>query len=256
MVRRRLEGTGGRGRGLSRLPSILGASRVNRPRPNGFARTRVKRQRRRGDVKSPLRALGGEELLFAGEAPAVAGERAVLANDAVAWHDDGDRVGGAGASDGANGFGLAERAGDLRVGARAAARDALQLSPNTTLECGGLQIERKLDVRRAALDALENFRDPALELVGSSGNFRARIFIAQFGDEFVFVVAKIDRGDAAVGGGNEDFSERRLGDGVAELHARASLAIRGGRHAELRVAAFVDAAGRAVTCFVKGVGNA
>ena len=56
---------------------------------------------------------GGEKLLFAGEAPAVAGEGAVFANDAMARHDDGDGIGGAGASDGADCFWLAERAGDL-----------------------------------------------------------------------------------------------------------------------------------------------
>ena len=58
-------------------------------------------------------ALGGEELLFTREAPAIAGQCAVFANDAMTRYDNGHGVGGAGASDGANGFGLTERAGDL-----------------------------------------------------------------------------------------------------------------------------------------------
>src|SRR5690242_10796591 len=101
----------------------------------------------------------------------------------MAGHNDGNGVRGASASDGANCFGLAERAGDLRIGARVASRYALQFLPHAALKCGGLQIERKLEVRRASLDALQYFLHPALEAVRGGGNFRTRIFIAQLREE-------------------------------------------------------------------------
>ena len=56
--------------------------------------------------------LGGEEFAFALDAPAIAGEAAVLADDAVAGDGDGDGVGANGGGDGAGRGGLAELAGE------------------------------------------------------------------------------------------------------------------------------------------------
>src|SRR5262249_35442724 len=148
-------------------------------------------------------------------------------------------------------FRLTKRTRHLRIGPRAPARDALELLPHPALESRGLEIKRKLAMRRPALDAHQDLLHPALEPVGSGGNFGARIFGAQFRDEPAFFTAKITRRDAALCGGNENLSERRLSDGVAELHAQSSLSIRRGRHAQLRVTPLVDAARPAGSGFVK-----
>ena len=98
-------------------------------------------------------------------------------------------------------------------------------------------------MRRPAFDALQHFLHPALEAVRGGGDFRARVFLAELRDEAGFVVAEIDGGNTALGGGNENFSERGFDNGVAELHAHAPFAIRRRGHAELRIAAFIDPAG-------------
>ena len=56
-------------------------------------------------------ALVGEQPLFAMEAAAVAGERAVGADDAMAGHDDADGIGTIRETDGADGAGTADALG-------------------------------------------------------------------------------------------------------------------------------------------------
>src|SRR5579864_3939572 len=73
-----------------------------------------------------------EQRVLAFEAPAVAGQVAVLTDDAMAGNDDGDRIRGAGASDGANRSGLADGSGDFGVRARGAVGDAAKLVPDAT----------------------------------------------------------------------------------------------------------------------------
>src|SRR5262249_5306979 len=119
----------------------------------------------------------------------------------------------------------------------------------------GLEIKRKLAMRRPALDAHQNLLHPTLEPVKNNGNFGARIFNAQFRDELAFFVAKINRRDAALCGGNKNLSEQQLNNGVAELHTQSSLSIRRGRHTQLRITPLVDTARRTVSGFVKRLSN-
>jgi len=85
--------------------------------------------------------LEGEELSFAVSAPAVAGELAAGADDAVTGDDDGEEVGAAGGADGANGFGGADGFGDLGVGPGFAAGDFEESLPDALLEGGGANVE-------------------------------------------------------------------------------------------------------------------
>ena len=82
-----------------------------------------------------------QKLAFAVGTPAVAGEFAVGANDAVAGDDDGEEVGAAGGADGADGLGRADGLGDLGVGAGFAAGDFEQGLPDALLEGGGADVE-------------------------------------------------------------------------------------------------------------------
>ena len=116
---------------------------------------------------------GGEELLFALEAPAVAGEAAVGADGAMAGDGDGDGVGGAGGGDGAGGGGLAERAGEGGVAARLAARDLLQGAPDALLEGGGADVEGKAAASGCSVvwlrtKARASASHPVLPLAGTS----------------------------------------------------------------------------------------
>ncbi len=74
-------------------------------------------------------------------APAVAGEFAVRADDAVAGDYDGEQVRAASGADGANGFRGADGIGDLGVGAGLAAGDLEESLPDALLEGGGADVE-------------------------------------------------------------------------------------------------------------------
>src|SRR5579884_1354942 len=184
-----------------------------------------------------------EEFLLAGDAPAVAGEIAVRANHAMTRNDDGNGIRGAGASDGAYGARTAEGAGNLAVRARRAARDALEFLPDAALKCGRLKVERKVLRGSFAVNAAQNFANPAFKTGMGRRKFRARIFLAKFLKEPGVRVAQIDGGDAALGCGDQDVAELRFRDRVADLHSITPFLIGSGRHAEVGVAALIDAAG-------------
>lgn len=200
-----------------------------------------------------------EQGALAFEAPAVAGQVAVLADDAMAGNDDGDRIRRAGASDGANGSGLADGARDLGVRARSAVRDAAKLVPHAALERGGLHVERQVDMRLLAAQMAEDFANPLAQILRVAVDFRLRIFVR----ESVFQarvrasigIAKINGADAALRGRNEDASERARDNRVIDEHSGASATVSGGSHAHLRGCAFVQTAARAVACVVHRGGH-
>src|SRR5258708_12658121 len=54
---------------------------------------------------------------------------------------------------------------------------------------------------------------------------------------------------------NKNFPQRLFRDGISDFHVLPSLSIGRRGHAQLRVAAFIDAARRAITGFVKRLGD-
>jgi len=180
--------------------------------------------------------------LFAGEAPAIAGEAAVLGDDAVAGDDDGNGIGGAGASDGADGFLASDGAGDLAVGARGTPGDAAEFFPDAALKSGGLDVEREIAMGLFAAKMAEDFADPGGESGDVGANLGARIFAGERGLELRLGIAEIDGADSAGCAGDEYVAERTRNDGVMNLHACTSVAICPRRHAHLRRGAFVKTA--------------
>src|SRR5580704_11221292 len=77
-----------------------------------------------------------EQPLFAFEAAAVAGERTVSADHAMAGHDDADGIRTVGEADGANSFRPANLFGELAVGDRRAAGNCAERAPDFLLEVG------------------------------------------------------------------------------------------------------------------------
>src|ERR1044072_2596415 len=96
--------------------------------------------------------LAREQLPLALDAPAVAGEAAVAADDAVAGDGARDRVAGAGAGAGAAGARGADPRRHLGVAAGLAPGDRLQEGPHTLLECRGADVHWQVAVRAAFLD--------------------------------------------------------------------------------------------------------
>ena len=86
--------------------------------------------------------LQSQQCLVARQAPAVAGECAALADQAVARHQQGDFVGAVGAGHGTHGFGLAQLRRQLAVAEGAAGRNAAQRLPDFLLKSRARQNQR------------------------------------------------------------------------------------------------------------------
>src|ERR1700686_4050352 len=95
------------------------------------------RRRQRPDAGGALML---EQPALALDAAAIAGQRAVGTDDAVAGYDDADRVGAVGEADGPHRPRPADTPRELAIGDRRAARDVAQRAPHRALErrAGGL----------------------------------------------------------------------------------------------------------------------
>ena len=204
-------------------------------------------------------AFGGEDFLFAVEAPAVAGEAAVLGDGAVAWDGESNGVGGTGGGDGAGGGGRAERAGESGVAARLAAGDLLEGSPDTLLEGGGADVEGEGGGQGVfgglAEDEGESFGEPSGVSLGGDelGLIEA---LAEIGGEFGVVAAEGDGADSGIGGGGQHPAQRAGGRGVTDEETCAAGAESAGSHSEGVAAGLVEAAGGAEAGLVDGVCDA
>src|SRR5260370_11310794 len=96
-----------------------------------------------GPLRIPLRdaPLVFEQGSLAFDPPAVSGQVAVFTHHPVTRNDNGNRIGGAGASDGPRGLGLAQRFRNLAVGARGPIGNAPQRFPHALLKRCGLDVE-------------------------------------------------------------------------------------------------------------------
>src|SRR4051794_7003007 len=99
--------------------------------------------RRAGPSPRSSPGLAVEQRALALDAPAIAREIAVGADHAMARDRDGERVGGAGLGDRADGAGRADLARDLGVARGLAGRDLAQRLPDSLLERGAADVERQ-----------------------------------------------------------------------------------------------------------------
>src|SRR5262245_12904235 len=97
-----------------------------------------------------------EQLALALGTEAIPAKIAIAPDNPVARHDQRHRICGAGASDCALGIGLAQGAGDVAIAAGLAEGDAPQLFPHAPLEGGPADIERKVDMRLATRDEIDD----------------------------------------------------------------------------------------------------
>lgn len=120
-----------------------------------------------------------EEGALAVQAPAIAGQIAVLANDAVARDNDRYWIGGAGASDGANGAGFADGSRHFAIGFRRAVGDSPQFFPDAPLKRGCLYVGRQIEVRLMPFQVCKYCFDPCFEAAPIPPDFRPRIFFSE-----------------------------------------------------------------------------
>jgi hypothetical protein len=94
-----------------------------------------------------------EQIALAFNAPGIAKERAIVANDTMAGNGDGKMVRGASSCHGTGRSRRADAPRDLSIGQRGADRNLLERLPHASLESSAVNIKGKVepDPRRAAL---------------------------------------------------------------------------------------------------------
>lgn len=105
------------------------------------------------------RLLMVEEPAFALDAAAVSGERSIGSDDAVAGHNDRDRIGAVGCAYGSHGIGMADLRGELAVGGRFSAGNGAEGAPHLLLKgcAAGVDLEVIDCVQVAGEVACESF---------------------------------------------------------------------------------------------------
>ena len=99
---------------------------------------------------------------FALDAPAIAAEFAVLANDAMTGRDEGRRIGRAGSGDGAGGGRPPYARGDLAVRSALGVGNSAQRFPDPFLKSRPLHVERQVGMRLLARQMREKRADLSL----------------------------------------------------------------------------------------------
>ena len=150
----------------------------------------------------------------------------------MAGNHEGDRVRGAGPRHGPRPGRLADAARNLAVGSRLADGDRPQLLPHAALEGRRPQVDGQGGGGLLSLDALEHASHPGAHDGVVPAHFRRRILGAQGRLQRGVRVAEAHRRNASIGGGHQQASQRRFGDGVGDAHSLSALAVRAGRHPE------------------------
>src|SRR5579862_5156080 len=119
-------------------------------------------------------------------------------------NNNGNGIRRASASHGPRGAGLADLARNVVVRTRATSGDGLQCLPNAALKCGGLDIQRQLEVRALTAQVPDQLAHPSRNARRIAAYSRLRIFAPQRRCERSVGVAEIDRGNAALRTGDQE----------------------------------------------------
>ena len=156
--------------------------------------------------------------MFAFDASSVAGEGAAGADDAVAGHEDGDRVRAVGEAHGAGGFGSSDALGKLRVADGGSARDVAEGAPDLALKrrAGGFYgnvVERGEISGEIAAEAIGE----AVRVGGwLEGEAVCAVVTAEQAEHSIFVVGPVDGAEVPFVVGDEDHFADRGFDAVHE----------------------------------------
>ena len=183
-------------------------------------------------LSSGLR-LFGEQRALALDAAAIAGQRPIRPDHAVAGDRHGDWVRGAGAGHGAHRFRRADRLGNLRIARGRADRDAAERVPHAMLKGGAADVEGQVEteagvVRRsrspcAASCSKADRRRPAARAGIAASRSRARL---------VRIVAEENGAYALVARRDQHQAERACADRELDLRVGAAGAELAWGHAE------------------------
>ncbi len=185
-------------------------------------------------------------------APVVAAELAVPAHDAVAGDDERNWIGRAGARDGPRRRRPADTARHFSVARGRASGNALQLAPHPSAGTPSRE-HRAASADRAPLArGSPRWWPPTPETSIGAIDTRIREFSSQVSFESAVARADLHCADAARRPGNEQPSERRRDDHVADGCALSAARVSRRSHPEHRRRLLVDAAARAIAGIIGG----
>ena len=174
----------------------------------------------------------------------------------MAGDDERKGVGGTGARDRPRRLRLADRRGDLRVGPGGAPRDSLQRLPHPALEHRPPQIDGQRPQRAAiAAQVLPHESRDRGHVPGVFADRRPGELALELLFQHLVRVAHRHPAQAASGGRHEHLADLRVRDRITDPLGGAAIAVGRGRHAQRSVGLGVNAARRAVTRLVDGVGR-
>src|SRR5439155_997610 len=178
------------------------------------------------------RAFALEQCTLARNTPAIAGETAIAAHDAMARYRHRQRIRGARLGYRAHGPGPADAAGELGIAHARSGPDLAQRDPHLLLEQAAAKIERQFESVSRRLDPGDHARDPLLELPVRADQLRFREAPLQILHQRIRIVAERDGAYAALARGDENRAQPALAHGEVDRRAFAAGAIGARPHPE------------------------
>jgi hypothetical protein len=142
--------------------------------------------------------------MLALHAPAVAGERFVIAHDAMAGGGDGADIGRTRPRHRAHGVRRTDALGNVRAVYRSASWDPAQRLPDSLLEGRAPHIEGQIEPERRRLDAADHRGHRVLKVFITTEQLCRREAVLERAHERLAIAAEQDGTDALIGGGDQD----------------------------------------------------
>src|SRR5690606_12317959 len=166
-----------------------------------------------------------QQFALAFHAPAVAGELAVAAHDAMAGNHHRQAVGRAGAGHGAYRPGLLQPIGQLGVAEGGAGRNVPQGLPDAGLEGGAANVQRQVQAAPRVLDHCDHLVHHGGEVVVRGPQLRPWKAPAQLAQQLFRLVTQQDGTDAPAALTDHYLAQAGVTQGVADGFPTAALAV-------------------------------
>ena len=195
-------------------------------------------------------------MLLALHAPAVAGQRAVVAYHAVAGNRDRQRIGGAGARHGARAGGQADAPRQFRIADGAAGGYLAQRLPDALLKGRAAYVERQVQAQGGHFDQADHPGHRLLVVRLGAAQVGLRKAVLQVVQQHFSIVAQQDGAHALVCAGDQERAERTGGNREADHGAAAAGAKGARRHAQQAWRGGIETAAGIETGRIQSIGDA
>ena len=163
-------------------------------------------------------ASSARSVALASEPPEVPAHAAVRSDDAVARHDNGQRVRGACSTDGADRFGTTRELGDGRIAGGVAVRDVREVLQHGRAEAGRQSpVEGQVECSPASSEVLVELAGGRVETGWMAQDARADPIGQRLQDAIVILVGVGNPHQSGVGGGEQQTADRAVDRAVGDI---------------------------------------